>query len=367
MATAGLVAGAELMTDELPTTHPVKKYSFVKAEDSSEWANTPYGKLGVARLQTAPFPDDSRTTGFQSKRGFFPYEGHYDDNRVAFVVPQEWRANGQKFSTATQSERDATDVDLIVHFHGHMNECLNVVETFHLGEQLAASGKRAVLIVPQGPKYAPDSGCGKLEKEGAFAAFVAEAMQVLKRNETGIGPNARLNHIIVSGHSGAYRVIAKILEHGGEWDRIREVWLFDAAYGFFDELALPATSPSKNPKLLRSIFTDHLAPENAEIMSRVFLAGHRPAVVTDDLLSTRSAWLTKLQERAGKRESLPTLGEALEELLHQEPYLFIYTHLGHNELLYERHYFEHFARSSPNLQAFSENQSGRERTPKKLR
>lgn len=348
MAFAGAAGGGTgLMTDDLPSTHPAKKYKFTKADDGSEWAVTTWGRLGVAQLKTAPFPDDSRTSGFLSKRGLIPYEGHYDDSRVAFAVPE-------RLARATENPTAAVSpllkqLDIIVHFHGHGNECLNAVEQFRLGEQLAASNKHAVLVIPQGPKYAADSGGGKLEKDGAFAAFVEEVLEVLKRNKMGATQETELRSIIVSGHSGAYRVIAKILDHGGEWDRIREVWLFDAAYAFFDELALPATAPSRNPKRLRSIFTDHLAPENAEIMGRIFLAGTKPAIVSDDTLTTRGTWLTELQRRKAVDEWAKPETDALDALLEKEPVLFIYTHMGHSELIYERRYFERFARSSPYL------------------
>ncbi|MCX7626377.1 MAG: hypothetical protein N2Z21_09230 [Candidatus Sumerlaeaceae bacterium] len=357
----GAAGGTRLMTDDLPSTHPAKQYKFTKAEDGSEWAVTPWGRLGVAELKTAPFPDDSRTSGFVTKRGVIPYEGHYDDSRVAFAVPEPLARATQ--SSAGVAKLPLPEIDLIVHFHGHGNECLNAMEQFRLGEQLAASTKQAVLVIPQGPKYAADSGGGKLEKDGAFAAFVREVLEVLKRNNMGATQETELRFIIVSGHSGAYRVIAKILDHGGEWDRIREVWLFDAAYGFFDELALPATAPSRYPKRLRSIFTDHLAPENAEIMGRIFLAGRKPAIVSDDTLTTRGTWLTELQRRKGVDDWAQPETDALDAILEKEPVLFIYTHMGHNELIYERRYFERFARQSPNLSRMFLPAAPREKTP----
>ncbi|MGC8841939.1 MAG: hypothetical protein ACP5QZ_10890 [Candidatus Sumerlaeaceae bacterium] len=339
------------MTDELPTTHPAKKYHFVAADDGSEWAKTPWGRLGVAKLATAPFPDDSRTSGFVSKRGVFPYEGHYDDNRVAMAVPtQILEIASQTGARRGEAGREPLpQLDLIVHFHGHFNECLRAVEEFHLGEQLRDSDRLAILVVPQGPKYAPDNGGGKLEKEGAFAAFVAEVMDVIRRNEICGSKTTRLGRIILSGHSGAYRVMANILDHGGAWDQIAEVWLFDAAYGFFDELALPATFPEPPKKRLRSIFTDHLATENVQIMSRLCLAGEKLMVVHDEGLTTAGTYLTELQRRNASDRWASVGAEALDLILRQEPYVFIYTNLGHNELLFQRRYFERFARSTPNL------------------
>lgn len=320
---------------EQETTEPTKKYRFEKQPDGTEWAQTPWGKLGAAHLTTAPFPDDSRTTGFVTRKGnVFPYEGHYDDDRVAIAVPKQMLG------------RRTSSFDLIIHYHGHLNECLHAVEQFRLGEQLAASGCRAVLVVPQGPKFATDSGGGKHEKPQAFAAFIRELEGVIGRSGVLGTTQTKVRNIILSGHSGAYRVMGCILDHGGEWDRIREVWLFDAAYGKFDELALPGLVRDKGrPKYLRSIYTDHLAPENSQIMARLYLAGIRPAIVFDDLLTTEPQLV--LRTAGGREIRLPA--KSLEELLAKEPYLFIYTSLTHNGVSTARRYFERFARSSPYL------------------
>jgi hypothetical protein len=323
---------ADLRAEE--TTTQSVSYAFARAADGSEWATTDWGRLGVARMATAPFPDDSRTTGFVSKRGVFPREGHYDDNRVAFVIPRGFQPH--------------RSIDIIVHFHGHLNECVRVVREFKLGELLEASGRNALVIVPQGPKNAPDSGGGKLEKPGAFSAFVKEALDVLARNEV-ITTGTRVRHIVLSGHSGAYRVMAQILDHGGELDKIREVWLFDAAYGFFDELAAPFTS-AKLERQLRSIFTDHLATENIQIMSRIALAGHKPMIVFDDLLTTAGTSADSIKNRKFRSVTAKAGSDEIVTLLQREPLLFIYTSLSHNDVIAARRYFEFFARESPFLQ-----------------
>ena len=345
MAVAGtalalaLSSGSVLAADtDQQTTDPAKKYHFQKRADGSEWAETPWGRLGVARLATAPFPDDTRTTGFVSKRGTFPFAGHYDDNRVAIAVPRQLVG------------RPVRRVDLIVHFHGHLNECLRAVEQFQLGDQLAASGCHAVLVVPQGPKDVPDSSGGKLEKPGAFAAFVDELQGVLEKSGALASPKVEIRNIVLSGHSGAYRVMARILDVGGKWDQIREVWLFDAAYGNLDELALPGTAPASERKHLRSIFTDHLATENSQIMSRLYLAGARPAIVYDDLLTTGGTTAREAPAAEGALRKVRTPHASLEEILKAEPWLFIYTSLAHNDVIAARRYFERFARSSPFLE-----------------
>ena len=89
-----------------------------------------------------------------------------------------------------------------------------------------------MLILPEGSLNAPDSSGGKLEEPGGFARFMAEAMAALKAN--GVSGDARLGRVILSGHSGAYRVISAIVQSGGLPEAVRELYLFDALYGQTD-------------------------------------------------------------------------------------------------------------------------------------
>ncbi|MEI9866286.1 MAG: hypothetical protein WDN00_17365 [Limisphaerales bacterium] len=99
---------------------------------------------------------------------------------------------------------------------------------FQLIEQFCASGKNAILIVPEGPRNASDSFGGKLEDTNGFALFMAEAMGKLERglqpasmsiDQTTVkrpeGRAPEIGSIILSGHSGGYHVMAAILDHGG--------------------------------------------------------------------------------------------------------------------------------------------------------
>ena len=304
------------------------------ATSPTEWTAQPWGEMGVACLATAPYPDDTRTTGYQSRAGVIPREGHYDDNSVAFVIPRGFRASATP--------------DLILHFHGHGNNCRKVVPQFRLGEMLEASGRNAILIAPQGPKDAPDSGCGKLEKPGGFAAFAAECMEVLAK-EGRLPRGARPGRIILGGHSGGYKVIGQILDHGGLADAVREVWLWDAAYGQLDEIAAAFVPPSK--RVLRSIFTDHLTTENIHIMSRLCLKGAMVGVFEDDLLSTAGMAAAQLAE--GKFHSIHAKPgkDEIAGLLRDHPLLFLHTTLTHNGVIMDRRYFEIWARESANLRA----------------
>ncbi len=321
--TLGIGAAAQPVSTDTAQTSP------------TGWTGRAWGKVGVPRLENAPYPDDSRTTGFTSKSGFFPKAGHYDDNTVVFAVPSGFRPS--------------SSVDLIVHFHGHRNRAPLALEQFRLGEMLQGSGRNAILILPQGPKDAPDSGCGRLEKPGMFAAFVDEAVAWLV-SEKRLPAGAKARNIILSGHSGGYRVMGMILDHGGEADRIKEAWLWDAAYAQWDEIAGPFASPNPGKKL-RSIFTDHLATENVEIMSRLCLRGAPVFVVEDDHLTTAGTTGEAYHAfRYRGRESKPG-EEELPALLRRHQNLFIHTQMTHGNLIWEKKYFEVWARESSNLRA----------------
>lgn len=308
--------------------------SLCAAAAEIRWETRPWGEIGTAPLATAPFPDDSRTTGFTNRRGqSFPREGHYDDPTVAFCIPNGFRPG--------------TSPDFIVHFHGHGNTATSCVVQFRLGEQLEASGRNAILIVPQGPRMAPDSGGGKLEKAGGFAAFMDEALQCLVAAGR-LPAEASPRHIILSAHSGGFRVTGMILERGGLTGKIREAWLFDAAYAQWDELARPFATPDSGRRL-RSIFTDHLAVANLQLMSRLTLRGAPVAVVRDDHLSTAGVTPAAFAEFAFHSAEAKPGEDELPHLLRRHPNLFMYTVLSHNDLVMEARYFELFARESPNL------------------
>jgi hypothetical protein len=173
------------------------------------------GELFVVTLTNAPFPHASRAAGHEYQGQNFPAATHYSDSSVAFFIPKGFRS----------SER----IDFVVHFHGWNNNIAQADRDFGLVEQFAASRRNAVLILPEGPRNAPDSSGGKLEDALGFERFMAEAMSVL-RGRPGFS-NAVPGRIVLSGHSGAYRVISAILEVGGMAGSVREVYLFDALYG----------------------------------------------------------------------------------------------------------------------------------------
>jgi hypothetical protein len=173
------------------------------------------GKLILTPFAAAPFPHSSRTNGHRYREEFFPAAEHYSDPTVALFVPQGFQP--------------AARVDFVIHFHGWRNSVSGTLTQYQLVEQFVASRRNAVLVIPEGPKHAPDSSGGKLEEPGGFARFMAEALAVLQR-EVSLPTNATVGRVILSGHSGGYQVVSAIAAHGGLPEAVREVWLFDALY-----------------------------------------------------------------------------------------------------------------------------------------
>jgi hypothetical protein len=215
------------------------------ATTQSTWRDTPQGQLILRPFKTAPYPHPSREGGFNT----FPKDPHYVDSTVGVFVPKTFRPG--------------ETVDLIVHFHGHKQHVSNVFEQYKLPQQLLDSGVNAILIVPQGPKDAGDSGDGKLELDpGGFERFVNEVVAFLAA-EGKIRSN-KVGRIVLSAHSGGYKVTAAILHHGGLASSISHVFLFDASYGSLEWFRDWIAADPKHAFV--SLYTEHLADENKTIM-----------------------------------------------------------------------------------------------------
>ena len=176
---------------------------------------TGFGELIVTQFQSAPFPHPQRGDGHTYKEKKYPADKHYSDSTVAIFIPKKFH--------------ESENVDFVVHFHGWFNHVENVFSQYWLAEQLIEANRNAILVVPEGPRDAPDSFGGKLEDADGFKKFMAEVLQTLRSR--GKLQKSEIGHIILSGHSGGYHVISAILDRGGMTGHIKEVWLFDALYG----------------------------------------------------------------------------------------------------------------------------------------
>lgn len=165
------------------------------------------------------------TMRFELSNAPYPASGEsYKDSSVFVYVPKHFRV-----------QRDRR-VDVILHFHGHRDTAAEAMARHQLREQLHASKQNAILVVPQGPVRAEDSHGGKLDRPGGLVRFLTELRKELQGPKAkaalgaaGIPAGARIGKVIMSAHSGGYRVVAMCLKHGGF--NVSEVYLFDALYG----------------------------------------------------------------------------------------------------------------------------------------
>jgi hypothetical protein len=180
-----------------------------------------FGKIYRLQLVNAPFPAPERANGYVYNGKTYTANEHYSDSTVLVFVPKKFNPG--------------KELDVVVYFHGWYNNPDSAIVQFHLINQFVQANKNALLIIPQGPKNAPDSFGGKLEKAGLFAAFVNEVFLKLTAQKV-IRNNPRIGTIVLAGHSGAYRVMAYILMHGGI--EVKEVYLFDGLYSQFEKFIL---------------------------------------------------------------------------------------------------------------------------------
>ena len=255
-------------------------------------------RIILTNLSTAPFPHPSRTNGHTYQGKHYPAETHYADSRVLIAVPSGLPAG--------------PSVDVVVHFHGWHNKVTNALHQFRLLEQLQASRRPAVLVMPEGPRDAPDSSGGRLEEPDGFRRFMDDVLRVIRAE---LSPRIKLGNITLSGHSGGYRVIGWILHHGGLGNGIREVFLFDAIYAQTEHFRAWAGKPEHR---LVAIYTDGggTLSETRRLMAQLKADGI-PFRAAEDPGTTR-------------------------EQLVQNRVVFLHTDLGHNEVIAARRHFEWF-------------------------
>ncbi|WP_428389172.1 hypothetical protein [Mucisphaera sp.] len=223
---------------------------------SATHANTPAeaplplpGRTLWLNLDSAPYPHASRQAGYTRNNILYPAEDHYEDNTVLIYIP------------ASVSISDT--IDVLVYFHGHRNHVRKAVDEFRIREQLEASGRPLVLVFPQGPYNAPDSGCGKLADQNGLRDLLDEVRQSISTQDQAA---PALGKVVLSGHSGAFRAIGRCLAFGGVREHIDEVHLLDASYGEWDTFIDWAAEDPEEHRLF-SIFTNHLAAANVGMIT----------------------------------------------------------------------------------------------------
>jgi hypothetical protein len=163
------------------------------------------------------FPDTGRADGHLYDSVLYTKAEHYNDSSVLLIIPK-------------QLEKTPT-IDLVFWFHGWRNNIDTAAEYYKLTRQFIASKRNAVLVLAETAKNAPDSYGGKLEQAGMFRLLTNDVLQTLKKQGI-VSEQAKAGHIVLAGHSGAFRVIAYILKKGEV--PVQEVFLFDALYSHVD-------------------------------------------------------------------------------------------------------------------------------------
>ncbi len=181
----------------------------------------PRGKLLRITSAHTAFPHPDRYHGYDYRNKHFTFKNHYDDSTVAIFVPHAFKAQSA--------------VNLFFYFHGWWNSIDKSLKDFKLIEQFISGNKNAIFVFPEGARNAADSFGGKLEQKGTFKKLVSDVLHTLQ--ERHIIQTSEVGTIILAGHSGAYRVMAFILNRGGLTDHIKEVYLFDALYDQIEKYA----------------------------------------------------------------------------------------------------------------------------------
>ena len=177
-------------------------------------------ELQLFRITSAytSFPDTARAIGHTYNKVLYLAAMHYSDSSVLIAVPPHFKAGKQ--------------VNVIFWFHGWRNNIDTAAVYFELIKQFMASNRNAVLVFAETAKNAPDSYGGKLKQRAVFKNLLKDVLHKLKTEKI-IGKRSKTGNIVLAGHSGAFRVMAHILQNGGV--EVKQVILFDGLYSQVDK------------------------------------------------------------------------------------------------------------------------------------
>ena len=184
------------------------------------------------------FPDTGRAKGHIYDGKYYTLAAHYSDSTVLIIAPKNLNVSKK--------------IDLVFWFHGWGNNVDSAAIRYELTKQFIASKRNAVLVLAETAHNAPDSYGGKLENTGVFKKLVDDILQGLSTKKL-VPANCAAGHILLAGHSGAYRVIARILKNGQM--PVDEVMLFDALYAETDKFMDWIQADTQHRFI--DIYTDH--------------------------------------------------------------------------------------------------------------
>lgn len=216
-----------------------------------EWEHSAEGETAYLPMKAAPYPHPSRDKGFVYNKVTIPREPHYTDSTVGLFIPRDFQRTNK--------------TNVLVYLHGWSNNVRKAIAEYKLREQISASRQNVILIFPEGPRDATDSGCGKLEDKDGLKHLVEEALAALRAD--GKINTTKIGHVLIAGHSGAYRGLACCADHGGLDAELTGVCLLDSSYGNLDMFV---NWVQRHPKgAFFSIFTDHLSPQNVYLFTHM--------------------------------------------------------------------------------------------------
>lgn len=261
------------------------------------------GEMNILKLSTAPFPDKIRANGHEYNGRKYSVIEHYSDSSVAVFIPKGFKPKEK--------------INIVVYFHGWYNNIDSACAQFKLIEQFTACGKNAIFVFPEGPKNSPDSYGGKLEGKNAFKNLINDVMKFLIENKK--LKSKKIGDIILAGHSGAYRVMAYILMHGGLTKNISDVILFDALYAEAEKYVYWIDNYKGR---FINIFTNEGGTKSD----------------SEDLMLDFDGW--------GINYLLVDEKDLNEDELKKNRVIFIHSDLGHNEVIAKRDQFRKFLLTS---------------------
>ncbi len=157
-----------------------------------------------------------------------------------------------------EGARTSGKIDVVVFFHGHVTTAPKTMEAGRLREQLVSSGRDAILIAPQGPKFKKKSDPGGLQDHETLRAMVEQVLDTLSSGGSELGDAAMrspaVGTVIVASHSGGYGAAAGAVDVGGV--EVSEVWLFDSLYGGRKAFGTWLVNNDGKPRKLIGNFSD---------------------------------------------------------------------------------------------------------------
>jgi hypothetical protein len=134
--------------------------------------------------------------------------------RARRAETRHFRTKSGSVLVYTPTGYDPAKAGIVVYVHGYYTDAARAWKEHRLDRQFADSNRNAVFIAPEAPRGPRDP-----------VAF-SDLSRLLRIVERGLRQSLPRGPIVVVGHSGAYRTLARWLEH----PRVRTIVLLDACY-----------------------------------------------------------------------------------------------------------------------------------------